>query len=89
MNHWRSVIPPDRLLEFPYEELLSDREANTRRLIGFCGPEWDDACLLPEGNERLVKAASMWQVRQPAYSTSTERWRKYEPWLGEVAELGC
>jgi len=87
MAHWRNVIPADRLLDLRYEELISDRDAVTRRLIGFCGLEWDEACLHPEDNERTVATPSVWQVRQPVYSTSVERWRKYEPWLGAFAKL--
>jgi hypothetical protein len=56
-------------------------------MVEFMGLPWDDACLRPEDNERAVKTPSMWQVRQPVYRTSTERWRKYDPWLGEFASL--
>ena len=87
MSHWRAVIPADRLIEVQYEDLLEDRETATRRLIEFCGLEWDEACLHPEANRRAVKTASMWQVRQPVYATSRDRWRRYEPWLGELREL--
>ncbi len=61
--------------------------AETRRLIAFCGLDWDDACLKPERNGRVVNTASQWQARQPVYDTSIERWRRYEPWLGELREL--
>jgi tetratricopeptide (TPR) repeat protein len=87
MEHWRRVLPADRFTEVEYEALVVDREAETRRLIAFCGLEWDDACLAPERNLRAVKTASVWQARQPVYKTSLERWRRYEPWLGEFRNL--
>ena len=87
MDHWRRVLPADRFTEVEYERLIADREAETRRLIAFCGLDWDDACLAPERNGRVVKTASLWQARQPVYETSVERWRRYEPWLGELREL--
>jgi len=87
MEHWRRVLPPDRFTEVQYETMIADREAETRRLIAFLGLEWDDACLSPEQNTRAVKTASIWQVRQPVYKTSVQRWRRYEPWLGELREL--
>ena len=87
MDHWRSVLPADRFTEVEYETLIADREAETRRLIAFCGLDWDDACLAPERNSRVVKTPSLWQVRQPVYNSSVERWRRYEPWLGELREL--
>ena len=85
--HWRDMLPPDTLLEVNYEELVGDRERVTRRMIDFLGLNWDEACLRPEDNRREVKTASMWQARQPVYRSSTERWRRYEPWLGELATL--
>jgi hypothetical protein len=87
MEHWRTILPPDRLLEFRYEDLVADRETITRKMITFCGLEWDDRCLKPEDNERNVVTPSVWQVRQPVYKTSVERWRRYEPWLGPFADL--
>jgi hypothetical protein len=87
MAHWRALTPADRLLEIDYEALVSDREAVTRRMIAFCGLPWDAACLAPEGNSRRVNTASVWQARQPVYGSSVERWRRYEPWLGELGQL--
>jgi tetratricopeptide (TPR) repeat protein len=86
-DHWRSVLPRDRFIEVQYETLVADREAETRRLIAFIGLDWDDACLAPERNPRVVGNASSWQARQPVYKTSVERWRRYEPWLEELREL--
>ena len=81
------MLPADFFTEVEYETLVADREAETRRLVAFCGLEWDDACLAPERNARRIKTASLWQARQPVYRTSLERWRRYEPWLGELREL--
>lgn len=87
MQHWREVLPPERFLELDYEALVADPEAETRRLIAFCELEWNDACLRPERNRRAVSTASSWQVRQPVYRTSVERWRNYQAWLGPLAGL--
>jgi hypothetical protein len=87
MEHWRALLPPDRFIDVDYEELATDRERVTRRLIAFTGLDWHDACLEPERNERPVRTLSVWQVRQPVYTTSVARWRHYEPWLGELRQL--
>lgn len=87
MRHWIDCLPEDRVLHIRYEDLILEREETTRKLIRFCGVEWEDSCLQPEKNERSVLTPSVWQVRQPVYRTSLERWRNYEPWLGEFAEL--
>jgi Sulfotransferase family len=87
MDHWRQVLPPERLFEIDYERLVAEPEAVTRQLIAFTGLAWDDRCLRPEHNPLPVMTASLWQARQPVYATSVERWRRYEPWLGELRQL--
>jgi len=87
MAHWRATLPEDRFIEVDYETLTADPEPSVRRLIEFNGLEWEESCLRPEDNQRIVKTPSMWQVRQPVYRSSVERWRKYLPWLGSLADL--
>jgi tetratricopeptide (TPR) repeat protein len=86
-DHWRSVLPGDRMIDVDYEQAIADPEETARRLIAFCGLEWDPACLSPDRNADAVRTASRWQARQPIYRTSVERWRNYEPWLGELRGL--
>jgi Flp pilus assembly protein TadD len=87
MGHWRSILPSDRFIELDYEAVVADREAQSRRLIAFCGLEWSDACLATEANRGVIRSASLWQARQPTYTRSLDRWRHYEPWLGEFRDL--
>lgn len=76
MAHWRSVLPLP-ILDVVYEELVEDPEAVSRRLVSFCGLEWDDCCLTFHQNRRAVHTASQMQVRQPVYKRSVGRWRHY------------
>jgi len=87
MDHWREVIDPTRFKEIRYEDLVATPEPSMRGLLGFCDLEWEEACIHPESNKRLVKTPSWWQARQPIHKSSTDRWKLYEPWLGEFAEL--
>jgi tetratricopeptide (TPR) repeat protein len=87
IDHWRSVLPADRLIEVDYEDLTRESEPVIRRIIAACGLAWDDACLRPESNPRAVNTPSKWQARQPIYRTSVARWRRYEPWLGPLRPL--
>jgi tetratricopeptide (TPR) repeat protein len=87
MDHWRNVLPADIFMDVHYERLIADREAETRRLIAFTGLDWNENCLQPEQNKRLISTSSAWQARQPIYTTSVERWRRYEPWIGELRQL--
>jgi Sulfotransferase family len=87
MQHWRTVLPQDRLLDVDYEELTRDPEPVIRAIITACGLTWNDACLRPEANTRAVRTPSKWQARQPIYRNSVARWRRYEPWLGPLRAL--
>ncbi len=83
MDHWRKALPLE-ILDLRYEDMITDQEGKTRELIAFLGLEWDDACLNYFDTERSVLTPSRWQVRQPIYSTSVERWRRYEAHLAPL-----
>jgi len=80
MSHWRQVLPVP-LLEVDYEELTADQEGVSRRLVAWLGLEWDENCLNFHRTERLVRTASVAQVRQPIYRRSVARWKHYEAML--------
>ncbi|MDR3689494.1 MAG: sulfotransferase [Fimbriimonas sp.] len=86
MDHWRKVIPANRLLEVDYEDLVADKETEARRIVDFLNLPWSERCMRHEQNQRTVRTPSLWQVRQPIYRSSVGRWRDYEPWLGELLE---
>ncbi|MGN6260035.1 MAG: sulfotransferase [Ralstonia sp.] len=89
MAHWTQVLPADRFIEVDYERVVDDLEGEARRLVGFLGLPWEDACLRFHANERVVRTASVNQVRQPIYTTSKGRWQKYVNHLGPLlAALG-
>jgi hypothetical protein len=87
MDYWRATLPADRFLDVDYEALVANPEPQIRRMLEFCGLEWDEACLSPEKNERAVLTPSLWQVRQPIYRSSVDRYRRFEGSLGELGEL--
>ena len=86
MEHWRRVLPPGAMLEVKYEDVTGDLEGEARRLVAYCGLEWDDACLSFYKTERLVRTASATQVRQPIYRSSIGRWRAHEHLLEPLIE---
>ena len=86
MQHWRAVLPQGNFMEIQYEDIVADMPTQARRLIDFVGLPWNDACLSFHKTQRNVRTASVAQVRQPIYSTSVERWRHYEKYLGPLFE---
>ena len=83
MAHWRQVLPVS-ILEVQYEELTNDLEGIARRLIDYCGLEWQPACLEFHKTSRPVRTASSAQVRQPLYKHSVQRWKHYDRSLPEL-----
>jgi tetratricopeptide (TPR) repeat protein len=86
MEHWRKVLPAGAFLDVRYEDIVTDQETLARKLIEYCGLEWNQACLEFHNTRRSIRTASVTQVRQPIYSTSMERWRHYEKFLGPLLE---
>lgn len=74
---WRAVLPPERYIEVRYEDVVADLEAEARRLVQFCGLDWQDNCLKFHENKTPIATPSSAQVRQPLYATSVGRWRRY------------
>jgi tetratricopeptide (TPR) repeat protein len=86
MAHWRSVLPPQTLLEVRYEDLVDDPEGWSRRMLAHIGLPWDPRCLEFHRTDRPVLTASNWQVRQPIGKSSVGRWRRYERFIGPLRE---
>lgn len=85
MNHWQVVLP-GAVLDVDYESLVADTERVARELLAWCKLQWDPRCLEFHKTERVVRTASVSQVRQPVYSRSVGRWKNYEKHLGTLFE---
>ncbi|XQW86438.1 tetratricopeptide repeat-containing sulfotransferase family protein [Thalassotalea piscium] len=86
MLHWQSLFPED-IVEFNYDELISSPESQTRQLLSFLDLSWEDKCLKFYQHENQIKTASVWQVRQPLYKSSSGRCNNYQPYLDESLSL--
>jgi tetratricopeptide (TPR) repeat protein len=87
MDHWRSILPAGTILDVPYEQLVQDQEAWSRKMVAFAGLPWDARCLEFHRTDRSVSTFSKWQVRQKITKTSVERWRNYEKFVGPLLDL--
>jgi tetratricopeptide (TPR) repeat protein len=85
MEHWREVLSLP-MLEVAYEDVVADLEAQSRRILEFCGLDWDPGVLDFHATQRTVQTASLWQVRQPIYTSALQGWRAYETFLGGLKE---
>ncbi len=85
-THWLRELPLE-IMVIDYEELVADLEGESRRLIEFLGLDWEPACLDFHRTERPIFTASSWQVRQPLFTHSVGRWRRYESHLGPLLDV--
>jgi hypothetical protein len=86
MEHWRNALPI-RIMEIRYEDMVMNTEQAARKVLDALGLEWDERCLSPHTNSCTVETASAWQVRQPIYKHSIERWRHYKRHLTPLKEM--
>jgi tetratricopeptide (TPR) repeat protein len=85
MRHWDEVLP-GRVLRVYHEDVVDDLEGNVRRLIGYCGLDFEPQCVSFHENRRSVRTASSEQVRQAIYRDGLEQWKNFEPWLGPLRD---
>jgi tetratricopeptide (TPR) repeat protein len=85
MAHWDTVMP-GVIHHLEYERLVADQRGETRRLLQFCGLEWEEGCLEFHHNESATTTASASQIRQPIYDSSVSQWRHYATQLAMLRD---
>jgi tetratricopeptide (TPR) repeat protein len=80
MRHWDRVLP-GQILRIHHEDVVDDLEGNVRRILDFCGLEFEPQCVEFHKTERSVRTASSEQVRQPIFREGLDQWKHFEPWL--------
>jgi tetratricopeptide (TPR) repeat protein len=85
MRHWSEALP-GRVLTVQHEDLVENLESTVRRMLDFCGLQFESACLKFYETVRNVRTASSEQVRQPISREVIDQWKNYEPWLVPLNE---
>ena len=80
MNFWK-LHNSDMILDIKYENLISNNEDEIKKIIKFCGLEWDDNCLSFHKNKSPIKTMSTSQARKPIYKTSIKSFDKFKKYL--------
>jgi tetratricopeptide (TPR) repeat protein len=80
MAHWDSALP-GKVLRIQHETVVDDLEGNVRRILEFCGLEFESACVDFYKTNRTVHSASSEQVRRPINREGIDQWRHYDAWL--------
>jgi Flp pilus assembly protein TadD len=87
MQHWNATLPENSIFNLPYEQMIANHEALSKQLVEYIGLPWDPNCLNFYENNRLVKTASLTQVRKPIYKTSVQRWRHFANELAPLLQI--
>jgi hypothetical protein len=66
--------------------MVEDTETEVRKLLDYCGLEFEADCLKFHENKRPVRTPSAQQVRRPIYREGLEHWRNFEAWLDPLAD---
>ena len=85
MAHFDTVLP-GRVHRIIYESLVTDTEAEVRRLLQYCELPYEESCLHFYKNDRDVSTASSEQVRSPIFQKGIDHWRHYESWLDPLKD---
>jgi hypothetical protein len=85
MRHWDQVLPGS-VLRVYHEDVVNDLEGSVRRLLDFCGLEFEQPCVAFHETKRSVRTASSEQVRLGIYREGLDQWKHFEPWLGPLKE---
>ncbi|MDE1887004.1 MAG: sulfotransferase [Gammaproteobacteria bacterium] len=85
MAYWQQVLPAP-VHTVRYEDLVREPDRQTRALVTAAGLDWDPACLESHKHTERIETASAWQARQPIYSASAGRWRRYAHHLDGLRE---
>lgn len=85
MQHWREHIKAG-FHEIYYEDMVVNTELNARNMIDYLELDWEDSVMNREGSQKTIRTLSAWQARQPIYTSSAGKWRKYEKHLGPLID---
>jgi len=80
MDFWHQLLP-GQIYDICYEDLTTNQEEETRKLLQYCELDWDENCMNFHKNPRAVETASAKQVRDKMYQGSSEVWKKHEAYL--------
>ena len=85
MKHWNSIFA-EKVYTVHYDKIVTDTENSIRNIISYCNLEWEDECLSFYNSKRVINTASNWQVKQPIYKTSNQKWKNYEKFIPELID---
>lgn len=84
MAHWHRAMP-GRILDVAYADLVTDPETTLRKVLAFCGLEWEAGSADITRNRSAVSTLSAAQIREPVHTRFVDAWRRYERQLAPLS----
>ena len=85
MAHFATALP-GRVLRVSYEDMVENPEHQVRRLLDYCGLEFEAGCLSFFETDRAIRTPSSEQVRRPIFRDGLTQWRNFQPWLQPLVD---
>ena len=85
MSHWDEVLP-GFVLRVQHEDVIADLEGQVRRILDFCGLEFEESCVEFHKTKRTVRTPSAEQVRQPINKSGVDQWCHFESHLDPLKQ---
>ena len=85
MNHWDEVLP-GFVLRVQHEDVIADLEGQVRRILEFCGLDFEESCVEFHKTKRTVRTPSAEQVRQPINKSGVDQWCNFESHLDPLKQ---
>lgn len=86
MEHWRQVLPPGRMMEIRYDDLVADPEAAAANIAAFCGLPYESSMVDVDRSGGRVATASASLARQGIRRDRGQLWRHYEAHLQPLVQ---
>lgn len=85
MAHWHDRFP-GRILDVAYADLVKDAPEVARKVLEFCGLDFETGCADVTRNGSTIATLSMTQARGPIHRDYIERWRPYAESLAPLVD---
>lgn len=83
LMHWRETLRLP-VFDLDYEALTTNMDASLHRVGAFLG--MSSVGEIAQSTAAVITTASVWQARQPVYTSSIGRWEKYAKYLPELRD---
>ena len=85
VDDYASKLGPSLRLQ-SYRALVQSPDPQARLLLEHLGLDWDAECLSPQLGQKIVRTASLTQVRRAINTDGLDKWKQYERQLQPLVE---